>query len=29
LILWVYAIIDAKRTAERINRRDPKIIQNG
>ncbi|HLE25808.1 MAG TPA: DUF5683 domain-containing protein [Thermodesulfobacteriota bacterium] len=29
LILWVYAIIDAKKTAERINQRVPKIMQNG
>src|SRR3990170_5135692 len=29
LILWVYAIIDAKKTAERLNQRDPKIMQNG
>ena len=28
LVLWIYAIIDAKRTAESINRRDPKIMQN-
>lgn len=28
LILWVYAIIDAKRTAERINREKSQSVQN-
>src|SRR5574341_1123024 len=27
LILWVYAIIDAKKTAERLNQRDPKFMR--